>query len=79
MHIVVANLDPSLIESDLQRLFTPYGEVHAIAIQRDKLNNRSQGRAIIDMPVDKEALKAVAQLNGCFLANRSLSVQAVPE
>jgi RNA recognition motif-containing protein len=79
MRLVVANLDPNLIESDLQRLFTPYGEVGSVEIQRDKWNNRSKGRAYIDMPVPKEALAAAAQLNGSSFANRNLTVTVESE
>jgi RNA recognition motif-containing protein len=79
MRLVVANLDPNLIESDLQRLFTPYGEVGSVEIQRDKWNNRSRGRAYVDMPVPKEAMAAAAQLNGSSLANRNLTVTVESE
>jgi RNA recognition motif-containing protein len=74
MRIIVANLDPNLIESDLQRLFTPFGEIGSVEIERDKWNNRSKGRAYIDMPVPKEAMAAAAQLNGSLFSNRSLTV-----
>ncbi|GAA4335510.1 RNA-binding protein [Flaviaesturariibacter amylovorans] len=78
MRLLIGNLDPSLIESDLQRLFTPYGEIHSVEIQRDKWNNRSQGRAFIEMPVPEQALAAVARLNGYSFASRSLTVSVAP-
>ncbi|MGZ5511604.1 MAG: RNA recognition motif domain-containing protein [Nitrososphaeraceae archaeon] len=58
MNIHVANLNLNLIESDLQRMFSPFGEVKTVNLIRDSLNNRSRGRAFIDMPVEKEGKKA---------------------
>jgi RNA recognition motif-containing protein len=74
MTIHITNLSPNLIEADLQRLFTPFGEIDAVEIKRDKLNNRSQGSAHIDMPVEREALKAIDSLNGHSLGGKSLIV-----
>ena len=62
MTIHVSNLPLNVIESDLFRMFTPFGEVKAIELVRDKLNNRPRGRAFIDMPVEKD--NAMASLNG---------------
>lgn len=77
MNIQITNLNPSLIESDLQRLFTPYGEIRSITIDRDKLNNRSRGRAFVDMPVEKEARNAILNLTGAVLGGRTISVHEV--
>ena len=78
MNIHVTNLNPNLIENDLQRLFTPFGEVKDIRIVRDKLNNRSRGRAFVDMPVDKEAQNAIAGLNGTSFGGKNISLASVP-
>ena len=74
MNIHVTNLDMNLIEVDLQRLFTPYGEIHTVQIVRDQWNNRSKGRAFIDMPVDKEARQAILSLNGTRLGHKNIVV-----
>lgn len=78
MNIHVRNLNLNLIESDLQRLFTPFGEIRSIELIRDKLNNRSRGRAFIDMPVEKEGQKAIASLHGFLFAGKTLAVTEVP-
>jgi RNA recognition motif-containing protein len=78
MQIHVANINLNLIESDLQRLFTPYGEVKSIQLVRDKLNNRSRGSALIDMPVDKEGKKAIVSLHRFLFAGKALMVTEVP-
>ena len=74
MNIEVSNLNISLVETDLQRLFTPFGEINTIRIDRDKYNNRSRGKAYIDMPVEKEALHAIASLNGHLLGGKRIGV-----
>jgi RNA recognition motif-containing protein len=78
MNIQINNLDLNLIEADLQRLFTPYGEINTVQIVRDQWNNRSKGRAIIEMPVEKEAQKAILSLNGVLLGAKNIVVTATP-
>jgi RNA recognition motif-containing protein len=74
MIIQLTNLHLNLIETDLQRLFTPFGEVRSIEIVRDKLNHRSKGKAFIDMPVEKQAEKAIVSLHGIVLAGKNIAV-----
>jgi RNA recognition motif-containing protein len=77
MQIQITNLDFNLIEADLQRLFTPYGEIHTVQIVRDHWNHRSKGRAYVDMPVDKEARQAILSLNGALLGRKNIIVSGV--
>lgn len=74
MNILITNLNLNLIETDLQRLFTPFGEVASALIVRDKNNNRSSGKGIIDMPVEKEGEKAIVSLNGTMVAGKKILV-----
>jgi RNA recognition motif-containing protein len=78
MHIQITNLHLNLTEADIQRLFAPYGEVNTIEILRDKLNNRSRGKAVVDMPVQKEALKAITSLHGFSFSGKAIGVVALP-
>lgn len=77
MQIHVSNLHPNLIETDIQRIFKPFGEVNMVLLVRDKLNNRSQCRAFVDMPVMKEAAQAIVSLNGSDLKGKKLQVKEV--
>lgn len=77
MQIHASNLHSNLIESDIQRLFAKYGEVEAVQLVRDKLNNRSLGRAYVDMPVQKEAAVAIVSLHGVEVKGRKISVSEV--
>lgn len=77
MNIHVSNLNLNLIESDLQRMFSPFGEVKTINLIRDSLNNRSRGRAFIDMPVEKEGKKAILNLNGLEIKGKFIIVSEI--
>ena len=76
MNIRVTNLNLNLIESDLQRLFMPFGEIRSVRIIRDKLNNRSKGSAFVDMPVEKEAENAIIGLQGRLLAGKIMNLKS---
>ena len=74
MNIHISNLSLNVVESDLQRLFASFGEINSVELVRDKLNNRSKGRAFIDMPVEKEGQKAILNLNGTDMMGRQITV-----
>jgi RNA recognition motif-containing protein len=76
MNIQITNLNLNLIESDLQRLFTPFGEISSVCITRDKFSNRSKGSAFIDMPVGKEAENAITNLHGRLFAGKIIKVSS---
>ena len=77
MNIHVSNLNLNLIESDLQRIFAPFGEIKSVQLIRDKLNNRSRGRAFIEMPVEKEGRKAIISLHGSEVRGKLITVTEV--
>ena len=77
MQIHVSNLHNNLIEADVQRLFSPFGEVDRVSLMRDRLNNRSLGRAFVEMPVLTEAAQAIVSLNGTEVRGKKLQVQKV--
>lgn len=77
MQIHISNLHSTLLESDLKRLFSPYGEIEEVQLVRDKLNNRSHGRGYVKMPVPKEARQAVVSLNGTILRGKKIAVESV--
>ncbi len=77
MIIEISRLDLSVIETDLRRLFTPFGEVSSVEIVRDRMNNRSKGKAVIVMPVLKQAELAVFTLNGHSVLGKAIVVTLV--
>ena len=74
MNIQITNVNLHIIEADLRRLFTPFGEVSAVQVIRDKWNNRSMGKALVDMPVEKQAQTAILTLHGTVLAGKVIAV-----
>ncbi len=74
----ITNLHLNVTETDLRRLFTPFGEISSIEIVRDRLNNRSRGKAVINMPVEKEAKQASLALNGSIMAGKSINITLAP-
>ena len=74
MNIEITNIHLNVIESDIRRLFTPFGEVRSVELVRDKWNNRSTGHAFVNMPVEKERHAAVTALHGSLLSGKALIV-----
>ena len=74
MNIEITNIHLNVIEADLRRLFTPFGEVAMVQLVRDKWNNRSTGRALVNMPVEKQAEAAIVTLHGTILSGKAIMV-----
>lgn len=74
MNIEITNIHLNVIEADLRRLFTPFGEVITVELVRDKWNNRSTGHAYVNMPVQKQAQAAIVTLNGTLLSGKPIVV-----
>jgi RNA recognition motif-containing protein len=74
MNIEITNIHLNMIEADLRRLFTPFGEVTDVELIRNKWNNRSTGRALINMPVRKQAEAAIVTLHGTVLGGKAITV-----
>jgi len=76
MNIQITNIHLNIIEADLRRLFTPFGEVAAVELVRDRWNNRSTGRAYVSMPIEEQARTAIVTLHGVVLAGKAIAVTA---
>jgi RNA recognition motif-containing protein len=74
MNIYVSNLGFSTQSEDLKKLFSTYGIVASVAIIMDKITNRSRGFAFVDMPENREAEKAILELNGVAVDGRVIKV-----
>jgi RNA recognition motif-containing protein len=79
MNIYVGNLNYNLSEDELEKVFTPYGEVTSVKIIRDKYTDQSKGFGFIEMANDADAQKAIDDLDGKEVKGRELRVnQARP-
>jgi len=68
----VENLHPDIAEQDLTDLFTPFGKV--VNVRIEKVNGRSSGLAHVEFKSLPDAQKAVAHLHGFDLAGKQLRV-----
>jgi len=55
-------------------LFQPFGQVGRIHIVTDRETGRARGFALVEMPNDAEAAKAIAALDGKEMGGRNLKV-----
>jgi RNA recognition motif-containing protein len=74
MNIYVGNLSYSMTESELHDAFAAYGEVASAKILSDRETGRSRGFGFVEMPNQREAEEAIAQLNGKDLGGRALRI-----
>lgn len=74
MNIYVGNLSYGMTESELRDAFAAYGEVASVKILSDRETGRSRGFGFVEMPNQREAEEAIAQLNGKDLGGRSLRI-----
>lgn len=77
MHILVSNLSKNIINDDLLKLFSAFGEVSFSAVVRDKKNGRSKGRAFIEMPYEAQGEQAISALHGKSIDGKEISVQKI--
>lgn len=76
MNIYVSNLNSTVQREDLQKKFSPYGEVTIINLIIDKITHRNRGFAFIGMPNKTAAEKAIRELDGSLLDGSSMKVKA---
>lgn len=74
MNIYVGNLPYTYTSSDLENLFTPYGEVTSAQVIMDRATGRSRGFGFIEMADDAAGREAIEKLDGYDLDGRRLTV-----
>jgi RNA recognition motif-containing protein len=74
MNIYVSNLSFNVQDEDLREFFAPYGEVTSAKIIMDKMTNQSRGFGFVEMSDDAAAKKAIAELDGASVENRTIKV-----
>jgi len=72
--LYVGNLPQGISEEDLKKLFSEAGEVQSVKIVIDPYSGRSRGYGFVEMNTKTEAEKAISQLNGKILMDRTLTV-----
>jgi RNA recognition motif-containing protein len=73
-NIYVGNISFQTTEQDLDAAFSAYGQVDRVQIVKDRDTGQARGFAFVEMPVNSDADKAMAALNGAELGGRTLTV-----
>ena len=72
--LYVGNLPFSIMETELQALFSQAGKVLNCNVITDKFTGKSRGFAFVEMASQDEANKAISQFNGKEHDGRALTV-----
>jgi RNA recognition motif-containing protein len=72
MYIYVGNLARQTTEEGLACFFQQYGRVESVVMPRDKITSTPQGFAVVEMPDNDQAQRAIEQLNRKELDGRVL-------
>ena len=72
--LYVGNLSYSLMDNDLQQLFSATGTVVSAQVIMDRSSGRSKGFGFVEMNSDEEAQAAITALNGKEIEGRPLTV-----
>jgi len=72
--LYVGNLSYNTSNSDLEKMFEPYGTVQSVQVIMDRDTGRSKGFGFVEMNSDQEAQAAIAALGGKEVEGRTLTV-----
>lgn len=74
MNIYIGNLPRTTDEETVRNLFAEHGEVSEVNLIKDKYSGELRGFGFVEMPSKEEALKAIQELDGKELGERTLIV-----
>ena len=75
MKILVRNLERTVTEAELLKLFQEYGTVNTCTLVLDAAAGKSKGFAFVEMPHAREAIKAIKGLNTLRLHGHGIRVK----
>ena len=73
-NLYVGNLPHSTTEPELRGLFEAHGAVERVSIVTDRDSGQPRGFGFVEMSVNAEADRAIAELNGRELDGRALNI-----
>jgi len=79
MRLYVGGLPYQTTENDLISLFEQIGPVSTATVITDRDTGRSKGFGFVDLDSAEDAQKAIAQLNGTILGERTIVVNEARE
>ena len=74
MNLYVGNLPYKLTDSELENLFSPFGEVKSVKIIKDQYSDRSKGFGFVEMADGSDGQRAIKELNGTTVHERQIIV-----
>jgi RNA recognition motif-containing protein len=74
MQLYVGNLEHSVTDTDLKKLFSTFGKVAAARVVFDHYTRQSKGFGYVVMAEIEAGAHAIAVMNGAMLHNRPLIV-----
>ena len=75
MKILVRNLERTVTEAELLKLFQEYGTVNTCTLVLDAATGKSKGFSFVEMPHAREAIKAIKGLNTLRLHGHGIRVK----
>ena len=72
--LYVGNLTYGVTNSDLEKMFEPFGRVESAQVIMDRDTGRSKGFGFVEMGSDQEAQAAIAAMSGKEVEGRQLTV-----
>ena len=78
MNIRIANISLNTTDTEIRKLFSPYGSVDSAEVNRNSLNGRSLGSGNVNMPLDVQARQAIVSLDKTVLDGKVISVSEMP-
>jgi RNA recognition motif-containing protein len=78
MNIRISNISLNTTDSELRKLFVPYGNVDSAKVHRSVLNGRSLKYGQVNMPVSAQGMQAIASLDKTLLDGKVISVSELP-
>ena len=73
-NIFVGNLSYGATEDSIRSMFEAYGTVDRVSLVTDRDTGQARGFGFVEMSVNSEADRAIAELNGQELGGRALNV-----
>lgn len=74
-NLYIGNLDPSITNEQLGKLFSEAGKVSSAKVIIDRLTGQSRGFGFVEMSNEKEAQKAIELLNKKNVNGKDIEVK----